>query len=150
MSNRLLESGDNRLTEGGDFRLLEGDSTPVATRPAPLVLVQGTTAEIKVGDTARMWTATLAIDGTPVPLSGATITYRMRQSNPLVAGEETALLTFDIVSEDDGTVEYQPLDADVATAASFNGEFLVLFSDNSALTLPENGYILMRINPALP
>jgi hypothetical protein len=128
--------------------LEEGGATTI--RPVPLNLVQGTTAELKVGDTARAWTSTLAINGTPVNLTGATVTLRRRQTNPLVAGEETETMTMDVVSSAAGTVSYQPLEEDVDTAADFDIEFYILYADLSDLTLPENGFIKMKIYPALP
>ena len=103
------------------------------------------TIALKQFDTARAIEQTLAIDGTPINLTGCEV--RINWYN-LLSG---AMWQRDaeIVDEDAGTVTYTPVAEDVETAGDFEIEWEILYPDNSRLTVPTEGRVPTTINPAI-
>jgi BppU N-terminal domain len=99
-----------------------------------------TTVNIKQHDTKGIFLDTLIVDGVPVDLSGSTIFFLMRKASVFV--RQTAEVFGSAVN---GTVQYQPVDADVAVAGKFEQEWEVLFGDGRTLTFPNGDYNIVNI-----
>ena len=98
---------------------------------------------IKKGDTKRKFTDTLTLGGLPVDLTGATVQLLFKSGQTGVVVSRTAT----VVSAAAGTVEYQPIDADVAEAGAYLLLWKVTFPGSLYLHWPSDGYIRLNIEP---
>src|SRR5258708_4094902 len=96
---------------------------------------------IKQHDTARKFAATLTIDGSPVVLTGATISFIFRNTKTGTVVKRNGT----IVSPTGGTVEYQLVAGDVSVAGTFQVEIEVVFADAKILTFPDDDYVNLTI-----
>jgi hypothetical protein len=81
-------------------------------------------------------------DGTPVNLTGASIRFLMGSGVTVISND-----TASIVSATNGEVEYTLQDKDTLVSGTFKAEFEVTFSDGKVKTYPNNGYIMVNIQP---
>jgi len=101
---------------------------------------------IKQHDTKGKFTDVLKIDGEPVDLTAATVSFMMKKTG--FAFKVPAVITFpddqgDVTKR--GAVEYQPVPENVATKGKFKQEWEAVFNDGSILTFPNNGYNTVNI-----
>lgn len=73
----------------------------------------------------------------PVDLTGATVKFLMRELDGTVKVDSSATIT----DAPDGKVKYAWSSADVDTAADYEAEWEVTFSDSSISTFPSDGYM---------
>lgn len=98
---------------------------------------------IKQDDTSPELQATLKdADGTAIDLTGATVRFHMRQSGSTTAKVDAAAT---VVTAASGIVKYTWSAADTDTEGRFEGEFEVTYADGSIETVPNTGYIPIRI-----
>jgi lysophospholipase L1-like esterase len=81
-------------------------------------------------------------DNSAVNLTGATVRFVMGRGNVLLTNAEAV-----IADAATGEVEYALTESDTLTAGMFHAEFEVTFSDGKIKTYPNNGYILVNIQP---
>lgn len=96
------------------------------------------------GDTAPVFTDTLTYDdGTPVNLTGATLSFVMRS---LVAASPLTLTgTTTSPSPTTGAIQFAPSLADTAVAGNYMAQWVVVFSGGTRMTFPTVGYISVEI-----
>lgn len=105
-----------------------------------------TTITIKQHDTKITFTDTPTIGGvamTSGELSGASVSFLLRQTNGPIAFKREATIT------DDATFEYEPVAEDVAKSGSFHQEWQLVFPSTKILTFPNDGYNTVEILPDL-
>ena len=94
------------------------------------------------GDTAPVLTDTLlGPDGTPLDLTGATVTFRYSSwdgNGPLIQEEATI-----VGDETDGTVSWQPV-AELATG-KYNCDWHVVLGSADVMTVPNDRNLLMQV-----
>src|SRR5437899_676895 len=96
---------------------------------------------IKRGDTSRLLTDTLTINGAPINLTGASVVLVFKDPD---AGT-TVRRNASIVSPSAGTVQYQLVSADVQNALTWLLEWEVTLSGGGVITIPEDGYFTMKV-----
>jgi len=98
------------------------------------------TITVKKGDTARVITDTLTLDGTAIDLTDATVLL-IWKFNGTVSRTRTAT----IVDAAAGEISYQLLEADVDTAGVVEFEWEITFGDDTVLTVPTDGVLTLGI-----
>ena len=91
---------------------------------------------IKQHDTARKIADTLLAGGVAISLTGATVSFVLRNTVSGVVWKRTATVT-DAAA---GKVEYQLVAEDTAAAAMFDVEWEIVFSGSLPLTVPDDSY----------
>lgn len=100
---------------------------------------------LRRGDTRPPLTAQLVQpDGTPMPLAGATVTFRMRNS---VTREEVVSAAATIVSPGEGLVRYDWQAADTAEAGDYEARFVVDDGSGGLTSFPNYSLHPVRIEP---
>lgn len=97
------------------------------------------TVNIKQHDTSGLFTDTLTIDGTAINLTDADVFFLLRKPGLIIRQEA------EVVTEASGTVKYQVVEADVAITGKFQQEWEIVFSDDTLLTVPNDGYNIVNI-----
>lgn len=104
-------------------------------------------ATVRSGDTAPALVATLkADDGTVVNLTGATVTFSMRDQKTgaiLVTGACT------LTSATGGVVTYTWVTGNTDVAGVYNADFKVTFSGGAIETFPNSRFLIVSVQPAL-
>ncbi len=103
-------------------------------------------AIIKQGDTSGKFTDILKVNGVPVNLTGATVSFVMRAVGRIVVSQAAVITN---PPGTNGAVEYQPVTNDVAFAGEFKQQWKAVFSDGKILTFPNNTYNKITILPNL-
>jgi hypothetical protein len=96
---------------------------------------------IKSNDTLPYLEATLSDDNGVVDLTGATVTFVMRERNGAAAVVRAAA---SIVEADEGTVRYEWAEGDTVDAGQYRGEFEISIG-GKVLTYPSETYIPINI-----
>jgi len=97
---------------------------------------------IKRNDIARKVTDILTLNGAAINLTGCTLSWIMRNRATGVAIKQTAT----IVTAATGSVEYQFVTGDTATAGVYDCEWEIVYTTGSKpLTVPDDGYIVLEI-----
>jgi len=96
----------------------------------------GDTFQMKQNDTRPSLYVNLAQDGSVVDLTGAAVKFHM---GTVI---DTAAVITDATR---GSVRYDWLAADTATAGSYRAEFQVTFSDGGIETFPNDGHLIINI-----
>ena len=100
------------------------------------------TIEMRKGDTWPPLRATLVeADGSPIDLSGATVTFQMEDDNNNSVINSSAV----IVSSSEGQVRYNWSSGDTDEVGTFEADFLVEFSSGKKATVPNREYIPIYI-----
>lgn len=87
-------------------------------------------------------------DGTPVDLTGATVTFQMRSMTSASLVPITGVVTIEAPTL--GVVQYAPSTSDTATAGNYMANWVVMQAGATApLTLPTVGWIWVEIQPNL-
>jgi hypothetical protein len=103
--------------------------------------------EIKQNDLLPEITATLLEpDDSPLDLTGATVRFVMRHTSMANVAKVAAAAT--VVSPTAGTVKYIWTGTDTDTAGDYLAEWEVTYPAGT-LSVPNTGYILVRIHPEL-
>ena len=98
--------------------------------------------QMKANDRLPTVQAQLFIGGTPVNLTGATVTFIMRpKSGGAVKVNSSAV----VVSAADGVVRYDWIAADTNTPGDFRAEWEVTFSDGKQQTFPTASHHTVQI-----
>lgn len=101
--------------------------------------------DVKRGDTHPPIRATLKDENGPAPLTGAAVTFFMKQ----VEGRKYVSGTGTIVDASAGKVEYQWVAGDTNTPGIYRGEFEVRFAPGTVSetveTFPSGEYLEIRI-----
>ena len=98
---------------------------------------------IKQNDTAPILQADLKdANNTAVDVTGATITFKMR---PVSSTTATINSSATIIDGEAGSVKYEWVSGDTATAGSYFAEFQVVFSGGRIETFPNGDYIQITI-----
>lgn len=100
---------------------------------------------IKQHDTARKISDALTFNGAAIDLSSATVSIIIKDKEGNGPGKKSAT----IVNGPAGTVEYQLVSGDTATAGEFLMEWEVVLPGGGILTVPDNEYHKLRILPDL-
>lgn len=100
---------------------------------------------IKQGDTARIIYDDLTLSGFPIDLTGATVWLNFYEFTDSTSVARMATVTVPI----SGSVSYQLTEEDVATTGTKALEWTIQFQNGTALTVPTEGYILLRVVPTL-
>jgi FlaG/FlaF family flagellin (archaellin) len=81
-------------------------------------------------------------DGSPVVLTGATVTFKMKAADGSLKVNAAAVVTDDLT----GTVEYRPTVDDFDEAGRFPIEWQVTFADGTVQTFPTKtwDYVIVR------
>lgn len=100
---------------------------------------------IKQNDTAPSIAALLKNpSGSAINLTGATVRFNMKsQSGTLLVDNATAV----VVDESTGNVRYDWALGDTALAGNNYAEFEITYSDGGVETVPNDGYIRVKITP---
>ena len=85
--------------------------------------------------------------GNNVDLTGATVTFTMRNRSDATVKVNAASCT--VTSATAGEVEYRWAATDLDTAGIYDGEFCITFSGPTILTLPSNNYIEIEVEADL-
>lgn len=102
---------------------------------------------IKSGDTAPALTATLYDGATPVNLTGATVTIRMRAIGyPLPLLDDVPAV---ITDPQGGKVSYQWQAGDTDEVGDYEVEWTVTFAGGGVQTFPTEGFTEVQIEPSL-
>ena len=96
---------------------------------------------IKRGDTGQRIASTLKLNGSPLSLTGRTVSFIMRNR----ATGETVKRAANITSTTAGTVKYARTAEDVATTGVFLCEWEVQMTPDEVLTFPNDGYQNLEI-----
>lgn len=83
-------------------------------------------------------------DNQPVNLSGSTVKFVMGKKNKMIVNSPAI-----IDNAASGEVSYQLKPEDTLVSGNFQAEFEVTFSDGKVKTYPNNGYIIVTIQPNL-
>lgn len=104
---------------------------------------------IKVGDRLPVLVATILDgDGAAVNLSTATtVAFRMRTQG----GSGAALFTTNCVITDatNGVVEYRWAAGNTSAAGTYDGEFVVTWNDGRIQTVPNGGFVRVKVAATL-
>lgn len=100
---------------------------------------------IKRGNTSPAIRRTLSDSSGPVTLTGATVTFKMADSEGVLVVESEA----DVTDAENGEVTYDWVSEDTAEAGVFFGEFQVVYADQTEETFPNEGYIKITITKDL-
>ena len=102
-------------------------------------------ASIKTGDTGRTLATTLRYsDGTAIDLTGCTVTFAMRPASAQYATVHAAATVDDDPTS--GRVTFDGWAAgDLDTAGSYVAEFVITDSSGAEITVPSDGYRIVRI-----
>jgi hypothetical protein len=103
------------------------------------------TVTLKRHDTNLKFTDTLLVNGAPADLTGATVSFILRNQATAVAVKRTATVA-DAAS---GQVEYTPVAEDVATEGTFDAEWEVVWPGGKELSFPRRGTDRVVIDPDL-
>ena len=98
-----------------------------------------TVIKIKRGDTARLLTDTLTLDGEAIDLTSAVVVLVWHD------GDTAQRKTAAIMSATAGEVSYKPTEADTETVAKIRLEWEITFGDGSVMTVPSEDYIILDI-----
>lgn len=90
-------------------------------------------------DTKPKFIDALTLNDAPIDLSGSTVKFLMKNESKSVEGSAT------ITSAVAGTVEYQPIAADVDTSGLYEQEWEVTFGDGKILSVPNGEKNVVRI-----
>lgn len=102
---------------------------------------------IKKGDTLPRLGATLkSVAGTPINLTGATVTFKMRPSG---GGTTKVSAPATIVNATAGTVEYAWQTADTDTAGNFEAEWIVDFGSGLLQRVPNSTFFSIAIQTGI-
>ena len=102
------------------------------------------THTVKRNDTSQAWTDTLTLNGSAINLVGCTVKLIISHEHGTVVSWSAT-----VVSAAAGTVSYQPVTADVATAETLKLEWEITYPDLTVLTVPNDSYITLKIIPDL-
>lgn len=80
--------------------------------------------------------------GDPIDLVNASVRFHMRKARGGAALVDSAAL---VISEPDGTVQYDWVAEDTAEIGSYQAEFEVTYPDGTIETFPNNEYIRVQI-----
>lgn len=83
-------------------------------------------------------------DGVVVPLLDATVTFRMEDAAGNVVIDDASA---DIIDEDGGEVEYEPVDGDTDNPGMYSGSFRVTYLSGDPQTFPSPTRIRIQITP---
>lgn len=102
---------------------------------------------IKQGDSKPSVRFTLNDDGVALDLTGTTVRFKMRRS------DDDALLLDAVATLEDapnGIVRYDWDPADLATArGTYQAEWEITYADDTVLTCPNTGFLLVFVQPDL-
>lgn len=99
---------------------------------------------IKQNDRRKYLQATaLDGDGNIIDLTGMTVVFNMWSKSDHVVKVSRGAAT--VTSAENGELEYHWADGDTDTVGDFEGEFETLDGSNLPLTLPDDGYIQIKI-----
>ena len=96
---------------------------------------------IKQNDTSRILYDTLYVNSAVLNLSGSSVKLNLYDLNTQINAQYTA----SVVTPASGSVSIQFPATEVATTGSFLAEWQVVFGDNTQLTVPTDGWILIRV-----
>ena len=97
---------------------------------------------VKQNDTSRAVQDTLTLNGAPINLTGATVTFKMR----LVSGGMALVKTAAVVGDPTlGVVQYSFVGTDLANPGSYYVEWLITFADGHLLTVPDDSYAQINV-----
>src|SRR3954470_4987090 len=97
---------------------------------------------IKAHDRLPSISATLSTAGSPVSLTGATVSFIMR---PAAGGPPKVNAAATVDSAPGGTVHYDWLLVDTSTVGLYYGEWQVTFSSGKQQTFPTIGYHTIEV-----
>ncbi len=100
---------------------------------------------VKQGDTSRLLYDDLHIGGTPINLSGSTVT--LVWYNPRTETTSRKSATINVAAS--GSVSYQLTSSDLETAGSYILEWEVEFADGTQVSIPTEGYLKLNIEEDL-
>lgn len=97
---------------------------------------------IKQNDTFPALRTTIVRAGSAVDLTGASISFHMRDmyTKTLIIDDPAT-----IVDAVNGVVEYEWVPADTAVAGLYEAEFEVTFANGKVMTFPHDSYIIVNI-----
>lgn len=98
----------------------------------------------KVGDTARVWTATLTYGGQPVILTDSSVIIKIKNVKDGTVRTGSCSIT-----NPSGSVSYTPTADDVGTVGKYLIEFFVTYPDTTNETTPTDGYHNLFVNPTV-
>lgn len=100
---------------------------------------------IKKGDTGRKFTDTLKSGTAALNLTGASVKFIMKNfcSGTVRSGDAT------VTDATAGKVSYQPTADDVGTVGRFLCEWEITYVGGKKQSVPEDGYIDLRVMPDL-
>lgn len=96
------------------------------------------TVNIKRGDTKGLFIDTLTLNDVEVDLTGCTVKFIMRRrgKEPKLVNQDAVVLPDPDAVTPRRTVEYQPIEEDVADPGVFEQEWQVMFPSGRPLTFP--------------
>lgn len=104
------------------------------------------TFQLKRGDTSPALRRTFTDkDGTPIDISGATVTFSMGGCGALIVDKQPCV----VEGEQAGTVTYYWRPEDTATAGVHQAEFEVTYPGGAVETVPNVGFMVVSIAPDL-
>lgn len=99
---------------------------------------------IKAHDRMPTIKATLATNGVPVTLTGASVKFLMA-NGPQPGGTIKVNAAAVVLDATNGVVSYAWATADTSTPGDYLGEWEVTFANGLEQTFPTNGYHLIRV-----
>jgi hypothetical protein len=91
---------------------------------------------IKRNDTQLTFTDTLLVNGVPTDLTGASVSFILKNTATGVTRKRSATIT----NAEGGAVSYAPVAEDVATEGNFDQEWEVVWVGGKQLSFPTRGY----------